>query len=166
MILDSLTGGELLVGLCQGRPSAVCLLPVWLSCPWCLGQSESLLERLEQCELFELTTAERLEVLRVLVHRLLDTDSLADRHRDLCLRKDAIARDLKAQRRQEEAAAPAQEPTQTQGPTPEPEPEPEPAAVGAGEQPDDLASRSKRTRRNLEQARQERQQKERERREK
>ncbi|XP_043212861.1 tyrosine-protein kinase BAZ1B-like, partial [Amphibalanus amphitrite] len=137
--------------------------------------SESLLERLEQCELFELTTAERLEVLRVLVHRLLDTDSLADRHRELCLRRDAIARDLKAQRKEEEAAAtaaaapqPAAAAAGAEAGHPEsPAPAAPPAdgadtSIGDG---DDLASRTKRSRRNLEQARREREEREREKRE-
>ena len=133
-------------------------------------QSEFLLERLEHCELFELTTAERLEVLRVLVHRLLDTDSLADRHREICVRKDAIAKDMKAQRRQDEAAAAAAKPA-TPGAPPGPAlaESPAPAASGADvsmEDGDDLASRTKRSRRNLEQARREREEREREKREK
>ena len=147
-----------------------------------LRQSESLLERLEQCELFELTAAERLEVLRVLVHRLLDTDSLADRHRDMCLRRDTIARDMRAQRRQEElaaaqAAAAAKPVVQVPAPTPEDGRKQSPAPAGEAQaeegsaegvavgETEDLVSRIKRSRRNVEQARKEREEKERERKE-
>ncbi|XP_037093004.1 tyrosine-protein kinase BAZ1B-like [Pollicipes pollicipes] len=104
--------------------------------------SDGVLARLEQCELFELTTDERVEVLRVLVHRLLGTYSLAEyqdeadeRFRRVWTRKLAIYRDRKAERLRE------------------------------GEQGEELTPGAKRSRRNVEAARREREQREKEARE-